>query len=110
MHRRLPLLTRRQFSELVAAASAIGLGGCDLAPLTPPSGPPPPPRFLSDAERSALAVLADIVLPADHEPGGAALGTVTFVDTLLSALETDPPRIYAGGPYSGRQPFADAHG
>ncbi|MGZ3438371.1 MAG: gluconate 2-dehydrogenase subunit 3 family protein [Polyangia bacterium] len=94
-------VTRREFIELVlatAAASALPFG-CG-------SGG----RFLSDAERASLARLADHVLPPDDTPGGAALGAVDYIDRLLAAFDSVPPRIHAGGPYSGRQPFADAAG
>jgi len=59
--------------------------------------------FLTDAERRTLAAAADRLVPplADH-PGAAALGVVDYIDGLLDAFGVDPPRIWAGGPYSGR--------
>lgn len=41
-------------------------------------------------------------------PGAAALGAVEYVEQLLTAFDFDPPRIHAGGPFSGRRPFARA--
>jgi hypothetical protein len=35
-------------------------------------------------------------------PGAREAGVVNYIDALLSAFEVDPPRIYAGGPFSGR--------
>lgn len=35
-------------------------------------------------------------------PGSAAAGVADYVDTLLGAFAFDPPRIWAGGPFSGR--------
>jgi hypothetical protein len=61
------------------------------------------PGFFSDAERTALAALADHVLP-----GAAQLGAVEYIEQLLTAFDFDPPRIHAGGPFSGRRPFARA--
>ena len=59
--------------------------------------------FLTDAERSALTAAADrLVPPVDGHPGAAALGVVDYIDGLLDAFAVDPPRIWAGGPFSGR--------
>lgn len=68
------------------------------------------PRVLSEAESRLLAAFADHVLPPDEEPGGAGLGVVEYVERLLTAFDSDPPRLFAGGPFSGRVPFPDADG
>jgi len=57
-----------------------------------------------------LNALADAVLPPDDAPGGAALGVTAYIAMLLTAFDHDPPRIYAGGPYSGRQAMPSASG
>jgi hypothetical protein len=60
-------------------------------------------RFLSDHEYAVVAAAADVLIPPlDDHPGGAALGVAEYVDTLLGAFTFDPPRIFAGGPFSGR--------
>lgn len=43
-------------------------------------------------------------MPPDDEgaPGAAAAGVVDYIDGLLGAFDVDPPRIWAGGPFSGR--------
>ncbi len=66
--------------------------------------------FCSAEERNALAAIADYILPPDATPGGAGLGAVEYVEGLLTAFDVTPPRIWAGGPFSGRQPFANADG
>ncbi|HEX5615987.1 MAG TPA: gluconate 2-dehydrogenase subunit 3 family protein, partial [Acidimicrobiia bacterium] len=60
-------------------------------------------RFLTATEHACVAAAADRLIPphAGH-PGGAALGVADYVDTLLGAFTFDPPRIFAGGPFSGR--------
>ena len=59
--------------------------------------------FLSDAERATVAAAADrLVPPVNGHPGAAALGVVDYIDGMLDAFAVDPPRIWAGGPYSGR--------
>ncbi|HEX5096700.1 MAG TPA: gluconate 2-dehydrogenase subunit 3 family protein [Acidimicrobiia bacterium] len=60
-------------------------------------------RFLTQHEYDVIACAADVLMPpeGDH-PGGCALGVADYVDTLLGAFTFDPPRIFAGGPFSGR--------
>ncbi len=43
------------------------------------------------------------MLPPHGEfAGAAAAGVADYVDLVLGAFASDPPRIWAGGPYSGR--------
>ncbi len=81
-----------------AAGGASGAGG------DPPAGPAAEagPGFFSAEERRALAALAERILP-----NAARWGAVDYVEQLLTAFDCDPPRIHAGGPYSGRQPFSE---
>ena len=59
--------------------------------------------FLTEAERAVLTAAVDRLVPASGpHPGAAALGAVDYIDGLLDAFGVDPPRIWAGGPYSGR--------
>jgi len=46
----------------------------------------------------------DRLIPPDPDgaPGARAAGAATYVDLLLGAFLVDPPRIWAGGPFSGR--------
>lgn len=61
------------------------------------------PDFLTDTELDKVAAAADVLLPpSGSHPGGAALGVSDYVDGLLGAFAVDPPRIFAGGPFSGR--------
>lgn len=64
---------------------------------------PPAPRFFTAAEYATVAAACDRLLPpVDEHPGGAALGCADYIDGLLAAFASDPPRIWAGGPFSGR--------
>lgn len=96
--------SRRQFLRVIAAgASAVFVPlGC--------STEPPATRSLTEPESRLLAAFADHVLPPDDAPGGAGLGVVDYVEGLLTAFDSDPPRLFAGGPFSGRVPFPDADG
>ena len=64
--------------------------------------------FLTAGQRATLAAAVDRMIPPDEDPGGADLGAVDYVDGLLGAfLDVDAgraraPRIFGGGPFSGR--------
>ena len=65
-------------------------------------------RFLIRRERRTLAALCDRILPPDDDPGAVALGAPRYILRLLTALDRPKrPRIFAGGPFSGRHPFPD---
>lgn len=94
------------------------LPGADVPPADVPDVPdappdpgtdatPPPARTLSPARYACLAALVDALIPEDdgagnRTAGAAAAGAADYVDGLLGAFATNPPRIFAGGPYSGR--------
>jgi hypothetical protein len=60
-------------------------------------------RFLTPHELAVVARIADWLLPPHEEfAGGAAAGVGEYVDRILGAFTFDPPRIWAGGPFSGR--------
>ncbi|MDQ1467473.1 MAG: gluconate 2-dehydrogenase gamma chain [Actinomycetota bacterium] len=60
--------------------------------------------YLSPADARILAAAVDrLIPPSDGHPGAAALGAVDYIDMLLGAFLFDPPRIFAGGPFSGRR-------
>ena len=100
--------SRRTFLKGAAAGalSTVPLAGCKL----PLGEQPGPGEFFTATERKAAGILADVVLPPAHDnPGAQKLGAIAYMENFLTALEYDPPRIYAAGPFSGRQPFSD-HG
>lgn len=60
-------------------------------------------RFLGAEQLATLGGVVDRVVPADDgRPGALATGAHESIDALLGAFRTDPPRIYAGGPFSDR--------
>jgi hypothetical protein len=62
-------------------------------------------RFLHPGELRTLAAVVDRVVPGvpeDTVPGAVAAGCHEAIDALLGAFSVDPPRIYAGGPFSDR--------
>jgi Gluconate 2-dehydrogenase subunit 3 len=61
------------------------------------------PVWLAPDDYATLeAALERLVPPSGGHPGARALGVADYVDGLLGAFTFDPPRIWAGGPYSGR--------
>jgi hypothetical protein len=56
-------------------------------------------------ERSYATVRAAVdrlIPPYEAHPGAAEGGVADYIDGLLGAFLVDPPRIFAGGPFSGR--------
>lgn len=60
------------------------------------------PIWLTVHEHRTLVAVCERLVPAEGGPGAAELGVADYVDTLLGAFSFDPPRIWAGGPTSGR--------
>lgn len=60
------------------------------------------PNFLSESQRRILDAACARMVPADDEPDAAQAGAADYIDGLLGAFLVDPPRIWAGGPFSGR--------
>lgn len=63
---------------------------------------------LSRTRYVTLSAAMDAVIPGDEASPGATLAHAPYyLDQLLGAFDVDPPRIFAGGPYSGRHGGAD---
>jgi hypothetical protein len=63
-------------------------------------------RFFTRPESATLTALCDRILPADADPGAVALGAPVYIERLLTAFDRrGVPRIFAGGPFSHRNPF-----
>ena len=60
------------------------------------------PLYFSDDEYTAVRAACARLIPTDDDPGATEAGVVDYIDGLLGAFHTDPPRIWAGGPFSGR--------
>jgi len=60
-------------------------------------------HWLDDDRYRTLAAALDDLIPGDGvSPGAGGAGGADYVDGLLGAFDVDPPRIWAGGPFSGR--------
>jgi Gluconate 2-dehydrogenase subunit 3 len=60
------------------------------------------PRFLNDQEYASVQAACAWMIPTDDDPGATEAGVVDYIDGLLGAFASDPPLIWAGGPFSGR--------
>jgi len=58
--------------------------------------------FFSDEEYAVVEAACARLIPADDDPGATEARVADYVDGLLGAFAVDPPRIWAGGPFSGR--------
>jgi len=64
----------------------------------------PVPVWLSDHEYATLRAACAVLMPSDQgAPGAEEAGVVDYIDIFLGAFAFDPPRIWAGGPTSGRK-------
>jgi hypothetical protein len=68
-----------------------------------------PLRFFDPHQSKVIVEATARLIPGPHDdllelghPGAREADVVRYIDALLSAFDTDPPRIYAGGPFSGR--------
>ncbi len=59
-------------------------------------------HFLSQGQRRILEAACGRLVPVDEDPDAAEAGAADYIDGLLGAFLVDPPRIWAGGPFSGR--------
>jgi hypothetical protein len=99
------LLSRRQF--LRAAAVVLGLLALPYS-RAERAWARARGRFFTRSERATLDALCDTIIPPDDVPGASALGAGRYIEIMLSAFDGGgTPRIYAGGPFSGRNPYPD---
>ncbi len=92
-------LSRRQFLKATAAGTFLLASGWSLESC---GGSSTPIAFLTPHQRDLVEAAAARLLPIE-----GAIGVTDYIDRLLTAFEHDPPRIFAGGPFSGRHPYPD---
>ncbi len=64
-------------------------------------------RFFTRHQHATIEAATARFFPTDDAPGAREAGVVDYIDTLLAALEPRVPRVFAGGPFSGRTPYPD---
>ncbi len=60
------------------------------------------PAYLTATQYAILEAVCARLVPGDDAPDGAEMGAADYIDTFLGAFTFTPPRIWAGGPFSGR--------
>jgi hypothetical protein len=60
------------------------------------------PVFFSGTEYRVIEAACARLIPTDEDPGATEAGVADYIDGYLGAFSFDPPRIWAGGPFSGR--------
>ena len=61
------------------------------------------PVWFTDAEYATLRAACSQMMPSDQgAPGAEEADVANYIDTFLGAFAFDPPRIWAGGAFSGR--------
>jgi hypothetical protein len=60
------------------------------------------PRFFDEHQYAVVQAACARLIPTDEQPGATEAGVVDYIDGFLGAFESDPPLIWAGGPFSGR--------
>ena len=61
------------------------------------------PVWFTDAEYAILRAACSQMMPSDQgAPGAEEADVANYIDTYLGAFTFDPPRIWAGGAFSGR--------
>ncbi|MGB7051872.1 MAG: gluconate 2-dehydrogenase subunit 3 family protein [Acidimicrobiales bacterium] len=60
------------------------------------------PRYLDQHDYAVVEAACARLIPTDEDPGAREARVADYIDGLLGAFQSDPPRIWAGGPFSGR--------
>ncbi len=60
------------------------------------------PGFLDEVQLEILSAACNRMIPPDGGVGPWEVGVVEYIQGLLTAFDYDPPRIWAGGGFSGR--------
>ena len=63
---------------------------------------PPVARYFDDHAYAVIDAACARLIPTDEDPGAREARVVDYIDGLLGAFGSDPPLIWAGGPFSGR--------
>jgi hypothetical protein len=99
--RRMTRRTVLRDGTVLAVALFVARGGAGVAVAVEPGTT----VFLTDAELATLRAAVDRFVPGrpeDADERAVAAGCAEAIDALLGAFEVDPPRIYAGAPFSDR--------
>jgi|GEM_PF-556968 len=89
--------------DAIDARDAVEIADVVVRPTELDGWPIPVGTTLSPERYASLSALFDALVPGSaDEPGAAECHAAWYLDQLLGAFAVTPPRIFAGGPYSGR--------
>ena len=97
-------ISRRRFLKITSAGAVALVAPWTLEACSDGGRP----RFFTDQERATLDAATSRLLLTDVDPGAREAGVIDYIENLLTAFDHDPPLIFAGGPFSGRQPLPDS--
>lgn len=60
------------------------------------------PAYFTDEQFRVMEGVCARLIPTDEDPGATEAAVAHYIDGLLGAFSFDPPRIWAGGAFSGR--------
>ena len=102
--------------ELSRRGFLVGAAATPLVAFLPRAwaAPGQPLRHLTEHEGAVVEAAAARLIPGPTDdllevghPGAREAGVVAYIDALLGAFDTDPPLLYAGGPFSDRHGATD---
>lgn len=96
-------LNRRDFIKLTSAGAAV----LAVPAVLEACGDGKKAAFFTQHERKTVEAATARLLPTDADPGAVEAQAARYIENLLTAFDHESPLIFAGGPYSGRQPFPD---
>ncbi len=106
-------VTRRQILRWGVIGGAVvllpgqGLLGCGG---TVHLAQQPTTDFLTAQEKAIVAAMTARIVPTDDLPGAAEAGAAEYISRLLTLVPTEQAptgNVFAGGPFSNRNPFPD---
>ena len=94
---------------MLRGGGAVGLSTLIPAEILAACGTNPPPNPFSGHQMSVLTEATARLIPGPEDdpaelghPGAREADAAGYIATLVGALAYDPPRVYAGGPFSNR--------
>jgi gluconate 2-dehydrogenase subunit 3-like protein len=90
-------------AALLPGRALLGCGG--TVPIAPETS-----DFLTDEEKRILTAITGRIVPTDDKPGAIEADASEYINRLLTLVPTeDEPvgNVFAGGPFSNRNPFPD---
>ena len=93
----------------IVTATVLAATACTTSPKPKPEPEPPRHRFFTPHQAAVVTAATARIAPGPQDdpaekghPGAREADVTGYIDTMLGALQDDPPAIFAGGPWSNR--------